>query len=272
MAEITVSGVTKSFTQDRVVLDDVSFVVDQGERVGLLGGNGAGKTTLFKIITGELMPDSGNAYIAKGRRLGYVAQLNRYESFELVEDVLREAYRHVRDIADELDRMHEDMHNVNESRYDALLREFEALGGYEWETDLNKVAAGLNITADMRARSFSALSGGKYDGVLLDRDMNASASSGADPIPRSAALLSQGGADQLYLALRLAICRLVLPEETHVPLILDDALTSFDDERLGYALEWLLEESKTRQILLFTCQSRESSYLAGRSGVTHLQL
>lgn len=59
MAEITISGVTKSFTQDRVVLDDVSFQVDQGERVGLLGGNGAGKTTLFKMITGELTPDSG---------------------------------------------------------------------------------------------------------------------------------------------------------------------------------------------------------------------
>ena len=167
MAEITVSGVTKSFSQDRVVLDDVSFNIDPGERVGLLGGNGAGKTTLFKIITGELSADKGNAYVAKGRRLGYVAQLNRYESFELVEDVLREAYRRVLDIADELERMHADMHNVNESRYDALLREFEALGGYEWETDLNKIAAGLGITPDMRARRFSDLSGGEQTRVCL---------------------------------------------------------------------------------------------------------
>ena len=167
MAEITVSGITKSFTQDRVVLDDVSFVVDPGERVGLLGGNGAGKTTLFKIITGELSADKGSAYIAKGKRLGYVAQLNRYESFELVEDVLREAYRRVLDIAAELEKMHEDMHNVNESRYDALLREFEALGGYEWETDLNKIAAGLGITPDMRARRFSDLSGGEQTRVCL---------------------------------------------------------------------------------------------------------
>ncbi|MBQ4088369.1 MAG: ABC-F type ribosomal protection protein [Clostridia bacterium] len=167
MAEITISGVTKSFTQDRVVLDDVSFQIDQGERVGLLGGNGAGKTTLFKIITGELTPDTGNVTVAKGRRIGYVAQLNRYESFDLVEDVLREAYRRVTDIAKELDRMHEDMSSVNEGRYDALLREFEALGGYEWETDLNKVAAGLNITPDMRARKFSDLSGGEQTRVCL---------------------------------------------------------------------------------------------------------
>ena len=167
MAEITVSGITKSFTQDRVVLDDVSFQIDPGERVGLLGGNGAGKTTLFKMITGELMPDKGNIGIAKGRRIGYVAQLNRYESFELVEDVLREAFRRVLDLAAELERMHQDMAAVNEGRYDALLREFEALGGYEWETELNKIAAGLNITADMRARRFSDLSGGEQTRVCL---------------------------------------------------------------------------------------------------------
>ena len=57
MAEIIVSGIEKSFVQDRVVLDDVSFQVDAGERVGLLGPNGAGKTTLLKIITGEITPD-----------------------------------------------------------------------------------------------------------------------------------------------------------------------------------------------------------------------
>ena len=122
MAEITISGVTKSFTQDRVVLDDVSFQVDQGERVGLLGGNGAGKTTLFKMITGELTPDSGTITVAKGRRIVYVVQLNRYESFDLVEDVLREAYRRGRDIAAQLETMHKEMASGNEARYDALLR------------------------------------------------------------------------------------------------------------------------------------------------------
>ena len=167
MAEITISGVTKSFTQDRVILDDISFSIDPGERVGLLGGNGAGKTTLFRLLTGELSPDSGSINIAKGRRIGYVAQLNRYESFELVEDVLREAYRRVRDIASELEKMHENMAAVNESRYDALLREFEALGGYDWETELNKIAAGLNITPDMRSRRFSDLSGGEQTRVCL---------------------------------------------------------------------------------------------------------
>ena len=120
-------------------------------------------------------------------------------------------------------------------------------------------------------RIFSALTDRKYAHVLLDRTLSASAAS-ADGTPRSAAILSQGCADQLYLALRLAISRMVLPAEKQIPLILDDALTSFDDARLARALDWLIEESKQRQILLFTCQSRERSYLAGNKNVTFLHL
>lgn len=120
-------------------------------------------------------------------------------------------------------------------------------------------------------RIFSALTDGKYAHVLLDRSLSASAAS-EDGAPRSAAILSQGCADQLYLALRLALSRMVLPGDKAIPLILDDALMSFDDTRLGYALDWLVEESKHRQILLFTCQSRERSYLAGNENVAFLQL
>ena len=72
--------------------------------------------------------------------------------------------------------------------------------------------------------------------------------------------------------MRLAICDMVLPEEKHVPLILDDALLSFEDERLHAALDYLLEESEKRQILLFTCQKREGAYLAGRKNVTLLTI
>lgn len=152
--------------------------------------------------------------------------------------------------------------------YDALALAMETLSDANGELQ-SRFSPELGRQA---GHIFSALTAGKYDGILLDRSMNASAAAEGDPIPRSAALLSQGGADQLYLALRLAICRMVLPEDCAVPLILDDALTNFDDERLGYALEWLLEESRSRQILLFTCQKREGAYLAQRSGVTLLRL
>ena len=72
--------------------------------------------------------------------------------------------------------------------------------------------------------------------------------------------------------MRLAICESVLPESDPPPIVLDDTLVRFDDARCRAALDLLLEESKSRQILLFTCQHRESAYLAGRDGVTLLSL
>ena len=95
------------------------------------------------------------------------------------------------------------------------------------------------------ARIFSALTAGRYDKVLLDRSLSLSAQPAGDAVPRALALLSQGAGDQLYLAARLAICRMVLPQDKAVPLILDDALANFDDTRMAAALDWLLEESRT---------------------------
>ena len=120
------------------------------------------------------------------------------------------------------------------------------------------------------ARIFSALTAGRYDKVLLDRNLSLSAQPAGDAMPRALSLLSQGAGDQLYLAVRLAICRMVLPRDKAAPLILDDALANFDDQRLAAALDWLLEESRSRQILLFTCHRREGDYLRDRAHVISL--
>ena len=119
---------------------------------------------------------------------------------------------------------------------------------------------------------FSRLTGGKYESVLLDRTFSAQAGETGESVSHDAQLLSLGTLDQLYLAVRLAICESVLPADDPPPIVLDDALVRFDDERCRAALELLLEESKSRQILLFTCQHRESAYLSGRDGVTFLSL
>ena len=111
------------------------------------------------------------------------------------------------------------------------------------------------------AEIFTKLTGGKYNKVLLNRDMAPSAQEAGGMLPRQAALLSQGTADQLYLAVRLAICQMVLPAEQAAPILLDDALVTFDDNRLAAALDYLAELGAERQILLFTCQSREARCL-----------
>lgn len=167
------------------------------------------------------------------------------------------------DLQDQLAQKQEQLSALREE-YDAIALAMEALE--QTNTTLqNRFSPALGARA---AEIFSAITAGRYDRVLLSRDFSLSAEPAGDPVGRSIRLLSQGAADQLYLAVRLAICDMVLPEEKRVPLILDDALVSFDDDRLHAALDYLLVESEKRQILLFSCQKREMDYLSGRKNVT----
>lgn len=118
------------------------------------------------------------------------------------------------------------------------------------------------------AEIFDGLTGGAYGGVILDKTLRVSAEPAGTGVPRDVGYLSAGAADQLYLAVRLAVCDLVLPSENAVPIVLDDALASFDDKRCAAALAYLREEAKTRQILLFTCHSREAAYFADDPAVS----
>ena len=110
------------------------------------------------------------------------------------------------------------------------------------------------------AEIFDGLTGGAYGGVILDKTLRVSAEPAGTGVPRDVGYLSAGAADQLYLAVRLAVCDLVLPPENPVPIVLDDALSSFDDQRCAAALDYLRKEAEKRQILLFTCHSREAAY------------
>lgn len=101
------------------------------------------------------------------------------------------------------------------------------------------------------------LTGGKYHALSLDKELEASASGERDVLPHSALYLSKGTVDQIYLAVRLAVCDLCLPD---APLVLDEALAAFDDVRAKRALELLQELAQQRQILLFSCHHREKLF------------
>ena len=145
-----------------------------------------------------------------------------------------------------------------QGEYDAIALAMEALTAANTELQ-SRFSPALG---EMSGRIFTKLTRGRYNKVLLNREMLPSAQESGQSLPREAAALSQGAADQLYLAVRLAICQLVLPAEKEVPILLDDALTSFDDDRMAAALDYLVELSAQRQILLLTCQRREGAYLA----------
>ncbi|MFR7652265.1 MAG: ATP-binding cassette domain-containing protein [Oscillospiraceae bacterium] len=168
------TDLVKSFDLEKKILDGISFQVDTGERVGLLGKNGAGKTTLFNILTGDLDYDSGEVLIAPGRRVGLISQIPVYPAGYTVEDVLRSAFQRTTALKEEMDaltrRMEQgdsDTHTLR--RYGELTARFEGLGGYDTDTAVNKVSNGLSIDGDMRRRLFDQLSGGEKTRVNLGR-------------------------------------------------------------------------------------------------------
>lgn len=174
MIEIQVKDLVKSFEVGHNVLDGLTFQIDQGERVGLLGKNGAGKTTLFKILTGELDYDEGQVTLAPGRRLGLISQIPVYPPEYTVEDVLRTAFSRQQALAEEMRALEARM-AAGESdsdilrRYDRLSERFMAFGGYDTDVAVNKVANGLSIPDSQRSQLFSSLSGGEKTRVNLGR-------------------------------------------------------------------------------------------------------
>jgi len=173
MAEITVKNIKKAFEVGKDILDGLTFEINEGERVGLLGKNGAGKTTLFKIMAGELEADEGEIVIPGKKRLGLISQIPEYPAHYKVEDVLICAQQRLLDIKarmEELERQMADNDAPDLLReYDALAYEFQRSGGYDLETERNRVANGLEIPQSRRGQLFSTLSGGEKTRVNLAR-------------------------------------------------------------------------------------------------------
>ena len=174
MIEIQINSLVKSFEVGHNVLDGLTFQIDQGERVGLLGRNGAGKTTLFRILTGELDHDEGQVSIASGHRLGLISQIPVYPAGYTVEDVLRSAFARLESLAGEMEALEGRM-AAGESdpallrRYGSLAERFEVFGGYDTDVAVNKIANGLSISPEQRKQLFDSLSGGEKTRVNLGR-------------------------------------------------------------------------------------------------------
>ncbi len=173
MIDIQLTGLVKEFEVGHRILDGFSLQVDNGERVGLLGRNGAGKTTIFRIMTGQVQPDEGAVTIAPGKRVGLISQIPVYPAGYTVRDVLDTAFAPLhameRELNDLAARMGENSDKALLERYDKLSAAFEAGGGYDTETRLNKVCNGLSIDTAMRERAFDALSGGEKTRINLAR-------------------------------------------------------------------------------------------------------
>ena len=140
-----------------------------------------------------------------------------------------------------------------ERQYAAIALAIETLGRADAELQ-SRFSPQL---AQKAADYMDYLTDGRYDELVLARDLSAKARSTDDPTPRDTAYLSAGTADLLYLSVRLALCELTCPADDPCPLVLDDTLVNFDDARAGRAMALFREIAQHRQVILFTCHERD---------------
>ena len=173
MIDIQVSNLTKFFVIGENLLEGLSFEVQEGERVAILGRNGCGKTTLFKILTGEMDYDDGEVFVNPHKRIGLISQIPKFPVGFRVEDVLRSAFAPLLAAKRKMEQLEEAM-AVGASReqlqeYDRLTNQFISGGGYEMDVEVDKICNGLGILPNQREQLFDSLSGGEKTRVNLAR-------------------------------------------------------------------------------------------------------
>ena len=173
MVDIQVKNLTKFFVIGENLLEGLSFDIQEGECVAILGRNGCGKTTLFRILTGEMDYDDGEVYVNPNKRLGLISQIPVFPAGYTVEDVLRSAFAELTAAKRKMEELEHSMSSGATAEqlqaYDALVNRFQAGGGYEMDVEVDKICNGLGITPDQRKQLFDSLSGGEKTRVNLAR-------------------------------------------------------------------------------------------------------
>ena len=177
MIVLSAQNVAKSFGVNEV-LKDVTFTLQQGDRMGLVGVNGCGKSTLMRIIAGLESPDSGEISMARGTRVGYLAQQDMvthgasvWAELEKVYEPVFEMEKKIRALEAEMEHAHEDAARFTRlsSEYDRLCRAFEDADGYAWKSLVSGVLNGLGFKPSQYEQSVDSLSGGEKTRLCLAR-------------------------------------------------------------------------------------------------------
>jgi len=173
MVDIQVKNLTKFFVIGENLLEGLSFEIQEGECVAILGRNGCGKTTLLKILTGEMDYDDGEVYVNPHKKIGLISQIPKFPEGFTVEDVLRSAYTDIMAVKRKMEALEKAMEGGASTEqlreYDNLTNRFQSGGGYEMDVDVDKICNGLGITPEQRMQEFDSLSGGEKTRMNLAR-------------------------------------------------------------------------------------------------------
>lgn len=168
-------GISKSF-EEKVIVNNGSFHIEDHEKVALVGPNGAGKSTILKMIVGELPTDSGNVILTKGKTLGYLAQHQNMDSSNSIYDEVKSAKAHLIAMEEQLRKIELELKDLSGSElssrmetYNRLTAAFERENGYAYESEITGVLKGLGFQEDEFSRPVSTLSGGQKTRVSLGK-------------------------------------------------------------------------------------------------------
>ncbi len=173
MIILDVNKLSKSFGFGEL-FKNISFSLNEGETISIVGPNGCGKSTLLKLITGEQRADSGSVFIKKGAKVAYLDQVSadKVDDRKVI-DILKEAFTEINNMSATLKYYESLMQNPAEDydktleKYCKLVEEFSRLGGYDVDVEIGVVCSGLNIKRELFNRNYTSLSGGEKTLIQL---------------------------------------------------------------------------------------------------------
>lgn len=172
MIILSAKEIAKSYGTD-TILSGISFHVNEGDRVGLVGANGAGKTTLLKILAGDILSDAGDFFVAKNKEVGFLKQNSGFEHDRDVIDIVEDTFRGLMKMEEDLETLAEaiGLNGKNTpsllKQYEAMQHEFEDRGGYKYKSEIKGVLSSMAFSEEMYHKKISTLSGGEKTRLAL---------------------------------------------------------------------------------------------------------
>lgn len=175
MIILSATNITKTYGVD-IILKDVSFHVNQGDRIGIVGNNGAGKTTLLNILCGEMTYEDGNVFISGNTSIGYLKQSQNFDSDKTLIEEVTAIFSHVADMENEMAKLSHEIsersskgENVDKllHRYDELMEAYNRSNGYGYKSEINGILNSMAFTENFYDKKISMLSGGEKTRLAL---------------------------------------------------------------------------------------------------------